>query len=156
MTRCPFCNEPLMGLMTFCWNCERCPEEAEPKPKKKAGALKDTRSEDERKRDALDPVTMLGWKVLDFEQGFRPFKCRHCGGSIAGGTRVPTGVADWYVMGFGIGAWVEWKDEKNTQSDDQKKFQDWCKVAGVPYALVRTTEEVVRFLNDVKALRRVA
>jgi hypothetical protein len=158
MTRCPFCNEPLTGLGTFCWNCERYTGSAkrEPQEAKGPGVPKDTRSEDERKRDALGSVTMLGWDVLDFEQGFRPFECRHCGGAIAGGTRVPVGTADWFVMGFGIGAWVEWKDATNTQSDGQKRFQDRCKVAGIPYGLVRTTEEVVEFLDDVKALRRVA
>lgn len=150
MTRCPFCGEPLEGLGTFCWHCERYTSEAEGTSPEKA-EIPDARSEDERKRDAFEAVTALGWWVVDTEQGFRPFTCRHCGGAIAGGTRVVKGMPDWCVMGHGVVAWIEWKTPKNTQTPDQKRFADRCKAAGVPYRVCRTTEEAVAYLTETKA-----
>lgn len=145
---CPFCNEPLEGLATFCWNCERYADEAAPPVP--AASIPDTRSEDQRKRDALEAVRTLGWSVYDLEQGFRPFTCRHCGGSIAGGTRVPLGTPDWYVMGHGIAAWIEWKSGAGRQTPEQRRFQEACRMAGIAYRVCRTTEEALAFLKGLR------
>jgi hypothetical protein len=115
-----------------------------------ADAIPDRRSEDERKRDALPAVTALGWIVWDLEQGFRPFQCRHCGGRIAGGTRVPKGVPDWYLMKAGRACWIEWKAPPNVQKPDQILRQHECDRAGIPYRVCRTTEEAVSFLEEAE------
>jgi len=147
----PKCRKPLEGLGLYCWGCRRYVDDGERADtgSEQNDMLPDTRSEDERKRDARPTVEALGWTVLDFEQGFRPFECRHCGGKIAGGTRVPLGLADWLCMGHGLVAWIEWKDAKNTQKPNQIAFQDQCDAAGIPYRVCRTTEQAVRFLREV-------
>jgi len=149
---CPHCGARLEGLGLYCWGCRRYVDDHDayiaPVPNV-ADALPDSRSEDERKRDAKPAVEALGWTVLDFEQGFRPFECRHCGGKIAGGTRVPLGIGDWLCMGHGLVAWIEWKDAKNTQKPNQIAFQDQCDATGIPYRVCRTTEQAVNFLREV-------
>jgi hypothetical protein len=146
VTACPYCQEPLAGLGTFCWRCERYTDEAtEP-----TAPLPDIRTEDERKRDARAPVELLGWHVVDTEQGWRPFECPKCGGPIPGGTRVERGFPDWLVIGHGRTAFLEWKSENGRQSPAQRAFQDRCKVAGIPYRVVKTTEQAVAFLEEVK------
>ena len=149
-TPCPFCQEPLNGLATFCWRCERYTDETTPEAKKAPKALLDTRSEDERKHDARSAVELLGWSVVDTEQGYRPFECPACKNPIPGGTRVVKGFPDWLVMGHGLVVFLEWKSGKGKQSDDQKVFQGRCRIAGVPYRVVKTTEEAVAFLREVK------
>jgi len=149
---CPHCGAALEGLGRYCWACHDYTYHG------KVGAnsavvtdeLPDTRSEDERKRDALSAVRALGWTVLDFEQGFRPFECRHCGGKIAGGTRVPLGIGDWLCMGHGLVAWIEWKSGTGHVSADQLQFADQCDAAGIPYRVCRTTEQAVNFLREVR------
>jgi len=147
MTPCPFCQEPLNGLATFCWRCERYTDETTPEAKKPAESIPDTRSEDERKHDARSAVELLGWSVVDTEQGYRPFECPACKNPIPGGTRVTKGFPDWLVMGHGLVVFLEWKSAKGKQSDDQKAFQARCRIAGIPYRVVRTTEEAVGFLR---------
>jgi len=148
---CPHCGAVLAGLEWYCWTCKRYVREKAHSgtSREPSDTIPDSRSEDERKRDALPSVTAMGWTVLDFEQGFRPFECRHCGGKIAGGTRVPLGIGDWLCMGHGLVAWIEWKDAKNTQKPNQIAFQDQCDTAGIPYRVCRTTEQAVRFLREV-------
>lgn len=157
MTPCPTCGLSLGGLATFCWHCEQYVDDmvgattdATPEAREQ---LKDTRSEDERKRDALPTVTALGWDVLDFEQGYRPDDCPKCHARLPGGhsTRVPTGVGDWLCQGFGLAVWIEWKTDTNKQTDTQLRFEDRCDAAGVPYAVCRTTHEVVQILEAFKA-----
>jgi hypothetical protein len=144
-TPCPRCGSSLAGLFRHCWSCG-WDSDTGPVP---ADALKDTRSEDERKRDALPAVMALGWVVWDLEQGFRPFVCRHCGGRIAGGTRVPKGVPDWYLMRNGRACWIEWKTPENTQTPEQILRQHECDRAGIPYRVCRTTEEALGLLEEV-------
>ena len=148
MTPCPFCQEPLNGLATFCWNCQRYTDEATPEANAKApDSIPDTRSEDERKHDARGPVELLGWSVVDTEQGYRPFECPKCQNPIPGGTRVTKGFPDWLVMGHGLVVFLEWKSAHGKQSEDQKAFQGRCRIAGIPYRVVKTTEEAVAFLR---------
>ena len=153
-TVCPTCDRILPGLGTYCEDCGAYTEDmvgatADVPPERRDTT--DTRSEDERKRDALPAVTAMGWIVVDLEQGFRPFTCRHCGGAIAGGTRVPLGTPDWLVMGHGCATWLEWKSGTGRQTAQQRSFAADCAVAGVPYYVVRTTEEAVRALTDARA-----
>lgn len=61
------------------------------------------------------------------------------------------GVADlvvWYPtpMGVEVG-YLEIKDRKGKQSAKQMAFEEKCKVAGIPYNLVRSTEEVGELLK---------
>jgi hypothetical protein len=84
-TPCPHCGNPLEGLERYCWSCKRYTHEARQdgaQPGPEPDALPDTRSEDERKADALKAVELLGWLVIDNEQGWRP-------------TPVPTVAARW-------------------------------------------------------------
>jgi len=152
MTTCPHCGEPLAGLGTFCWRCERYTVALGTGGAREGtqGARMGTRSEDERKHDARGPVELLGWSVVDTEQGYRPFECPKCKNPIPGGTRVVKGFPDWLVMGHGLVVFLEWKSAHGKQSDDQKAFQQRCKVAGIPYRVVRTTEEAVNFLEEVR------
>jgi hypothetical protein len=145
---CPYCRTPLGGLATYCWRCERYTaeeggQEKTPPP--------DNRSEEERKHDAREAVELLGFFVVDTEQGWRPFECPACKAPIPGGTRVVPGFPDWLVMGHGRAAFLEWKSGKGRQSDAQRAFQDRCKVAGIPYRVVRTTEETLAFLEEIRA-----
>ena len=147
---CPDCNAPLHGLARYCEQCDAyvadmgSTTDVTPEARER---IKDTRSEDDRKKDALEPVEILGWTVLDFEQGFRPFECRKCKAPIAGGTRVPIGIGDWYVMRGGLSAWLEWKTDKNDQTAGQLAFESDCLAAGIPYKVVHTTAEVLDFLE---------
>lgn len=138
------------GLQLYCHGCKRYADDRPKVPDKIEPEAGDERSEDERKRDAREVVEALGWTICDTEQGHRPFTCRHCGGAIAGGTRVTKGLADWYVMGHGIGAWIEWKSAKGRQTNAQEAFQSACDVAGIPYCVCRATAEAVEFLEGLK------
>lgn len=153
MIACPWpdCDADLEDADRYCWTCHRYVADAEPDTQERPSRVAlpaDSRSEDERKRDAKPTVEALGWTVLDTEQGFRPFECRHCGGKIAGGTRVPLGFPDWLVMGRGVVAFLEWKSGRGRQSPAQRQFQELCDVSGVPYRVVRTTEDALTFLSD--------
>jgi len=147
---CPACGHA--PAWTHChecgWDAPRKGATTDASPA--TGDLPDTRSEEERKRDALDAVLLLGWDVISTEQGWRPFECRSCGASIAGGTRVDLGLADWIVMGFGLVLMCEWKSGKGKPTPAQVEMRERCAVAGVPYRVVRTTAEVVAFLEETK------
>ena len=151
---CPRCGNPLTGIATFCWTCQEYVEDMEAGPgptncdkRGPAAAIPDARSEDERKADAREPVQALGWDVIDTEQGWRPFECPSCGARIPGGTRVERGFPDWLVMGHGLACFLEWKSAGGKQTEYQQAFQERCRVAGIPYRVVRTTEEAVAFLG---------
>jgi hypothetical protein len=111
----------------------------------------DTRSEEQRKSDARPVVEALGWTVLDLEQGWRRTDCPSCGAPLPGGgtTRVPRGLPDWIVLGFGLVAFVEWKSTIGRPTSHQRAFGRVCEAVGVPYELVRTTEQVVVFLGSL-------
>jgi hypothetical protein len=149
---CPFCGNPLEGLERYCWSCKRYVSEARtngPASDPEPDALPDTRSEDERKADAREAVELLGWLVIDNEQGWRPFACPDCGRKLAGGTRTTLGLADWLCLKDGRAVFIEWKGATGRQSADQKAFQDSCDAAGIPYRVCRTTEQAVSFLEEV-------
>ena len=148
MERCPFCNEPLEGIGRYCWNCRHYTADAEKPAPKPVDELPDNRSEDERKADALKAVELLGWLVIDNEQGYRPHHCPKCQNKIPGGTRTTLGLADWLCLRDGRAAMIEWKSANGKQSADQKAFQDSCDVAGIPYRVCRTTEQAVAFLTE--------
>lgn len=148
---CPT-HGPLPGLGTFCFDCHDYVENLEAKDAPApARGIADTRSEDERKRDAKPAVEALGFWVGDYEQGYRLDNCPTCLARIPGGhsTRVPVGTPDWFVMGHGVAAWIEWKTDSNDQTEGQKAFQGACDVAGFPYAVVHTTRQVVDFLETL-------
>ena len=155
-TPCPHCGAPLEGLGTYCWTCRRYTsdvDQAQPGPSR-ADSLPDNRSEDERKADALKAVELLGWLVIDNEQGYRPHHCPKCQAKIPGGTRTTLGLADWLCLKDGLACFIEWKSADGRQSADQKAFQDSCDAAGIPYRVCRTTEQAVGFLTECVALRK--
>lgn len=147
MVDCPHCHSPLEGLGYFCWECEKYTLHLN---RPESDALPDTRSEDERKPDALPAVEAMGWWVLDLEQGYRPFKCPKCRNKLPGGSRVTLGLADWLLIKDGRAVFVEWKSGTGRPSQDQKAFADSCLAARIPYRVCRTTEEVVNFLQEVE------
>jgi len=151
LSNCPHCGAKLEGLGLYCWGCRRYVDDGECSVTagEHSDTVCDTRSEDERKRDARPAVEALGWTVVDNEQGWRPFACPKCKNKIPGGSRVTVGLADWLCMGHGLVAFIEWKDAKNTQKPNQIAFQDQCDAAGIPYRVCRTTEQAVGFLRAV-------
>jgi len=61
------------------------------------------------------------------------------------------GVADMVVwLDFGRIAYLEVKNEKGKQSDRQIAFQELCERHGYPYKVVRSAEEAVSFIKEVK------
>jgi hypothetical protein len=48
-------------------------------------------------------VELLGWLVIDNEQGWRPHHCPKCQHKIPGGTRTTLGLADWLCLKDGHG-----------------------------------------------------
>ena len=67
MNLCPHCGARLEGLGLYCWGCRRYVDDGEraDTSREPSDALPDTRSEDERKRDARPAVEALGWTVVD-------------------------------------------------------------------------------------------
>lgn len=153
---CPTCNRVLEGLGRWCPDCQAytadmvgATTDASPATRRE---VPDTRSEAERKQDARPTIEALGWIVWDTEQGYRPDACARCGEPYPGGhsTRVTTGFPDWVVIGHGIIAFLEWKSHTGKPTKGQRERASDCAVAGVPYAVVRTTTEAVRFLDELK------
>jgi hypothetical protein len=149
---CPHCGAALEGLGLYCWGCRRYVDDGERAVtgSEPSDTLPDTRSEDERKRDALSAVQALGWWIVDNEQGWRPFACPRCKNKIPGGSRVTLGLADWLCVKDGTAAFIEWKSGTGTQADSQRDFADQCDAAGIPYRGCRTTEQAVGFLKEVR------
>lgn len=155
--RCPRCDRHLPGLGTWCERCGAYVADMEAAPKPKARNPKDTRSENERKTDAREAVKALGWRIHDTEQGYRPKECA-CGRPIPGGgtTRVPRGFPDWVLTGHGLVAFVEWKTDTNEQTEHQRAFEADCITDGVPYMVVRNTDQVVEWLRSLVEPPRAA
>ena len=152
---CPTCMRPLEGLGRWCDSCRAYTADmvgatTDASPEARAREVPDLRLEDERKADARPSIEALGWRIRDMEQGHRPFACRKCGASIAGGTRVPLGFPDQIVSGFGIVAFLEWKTDTNKPTADQLRFADECDADGIPYAVVRNTRQAVDFLQGLR------
>lgn len=161
---CPYCEHPVRPGRK-CWGCQRddplgendradadnlLPDDVRVSGESpRTASVPDSRSEARRKQDARNTVTMLGWDILDLEQGWRPFTCPKCDNPLPGGTRVSLGLADWCVMRAGVVAWIEWKTEDNVQTPAQQKFQKRCEAEGVPYAVCRNTAEAVAFLESL-------
>ncbi len=65
------------------------------------------------------------------------------------------GVADlilWIpVMGFTKIFYIEVKTSKGRLSQSQKEFQQICSDSGVAYIVVRSVEDVVKIINEVRA-----
>ncbi len=146
---CPGCGRELRGLAMYCHDCQDYVEDmrqkkadAEPSP---AALVPDTRPEDKRRlgvRSALEripgtPDWPKGFVVIDLEQNRK-------------GTRVRKGIADLYVMGFRVSAWVEMKTDKGTQSDDQIAFQLDCQACGVPYFVWRNEEQALEWGLEIR------
>lgn len=139
---CPGCGRELGALGTYCAHCgDYCEEIAKagkapaPEPSRVPGVI-DDRLEDERRmgvRGTLEKIPGTdrwrhGFVVLDLEQSRK-------------GTRVRKGIADLYVMGFGVSAWVEMKTDDGVQSADQIAFEQDCIACGVPYFVWRGEDE---------------
>lgn len=151
---CPNCGDAT--AWTRCWVCgwsvaETLDSTTSATPVK---SPPDTRSEDQRKADAREAVQALGWTIWDHEQGYRPDRCK-CGEKIPGGhsTRVPKGWPDWVLTGHGTVVFMEWKTDANDQTDSQKAVQAQMEADGVPYYVVRNTEQAVEALVTVQARR---
>ena len=68
-TPCPHCGNPLEGLERYCWSCREYTTGARgldpTEPAEPAQELPDTRSEDERKAEAKEPVGVtIPWGAL--------------------------------------------------------------------------------------------
>ena len=156
-TVCPTCDRILPGLGTYCEDCGAYTEDmvgatTDTTPEKRARAVADTRTEDERKRDARPVIEAMGWTVYDHEQGWRRDTCVGCGTKIPGGhsTRVPRGWPDWVVTGHGHVVFLEWKTDTNSLSAHQKDVAAQMAVDGVPYFVVRNTEDALKALATVR------
>lgn len=60
------------------------------------------------------------------------------------------GVGDlvvWWPTGIG---YLEVKTEKGRQSDRQKHFQDLCEQHGIPYKVVRSVEDVEKYMEEME------
>lgn len=149
---CPQCGEELRGLATFCHRCQEYvkdmgQEESGPELTP-AAAVVDTRLEDARRfaiRKALElipgtPDWPTGFVVIDLEQNRK-------------GTRIRTGIADLYVMGFGVSAWAEIKTDKGTQSPEQIGFEADCQACGIPYFVWRNEEEALVWALEIREER---
>lgn len=87
-----------------------------------------------------------GWIVLDFEQDYRPTKCRHCGGELGrgSGTRVPLGTPDLYVAGFGYSFWIEVKRPGGAATDHQRQMHDRLNGAGDYVYILRSAGAAIQ------------
>ena len=152
---CPECGH--VPALNYCHGCgwrygaaEGCTTDPTPPVR---DALPDTRPEAEIRMAIRSALGQHGWTCWDFEQGYRPDRCPECSTKIPGGTRVPRGIADLYVMGYGCSAWLEVKSAKGRQSQYQKDRQAECVAAGVAYHVVRTETEAVEIMEGHKARR---
>ncbi len=146
---CPQCRGELRGLATFCHTCQEYVEELRQKESAPeltpAAVVVDTRLEAARRfgvRDALEripgtPDWPKGFIVIDFEQNRK-------------GTRVRLGVADLYIMGFGVSAWIEMKTDTGTQTQEQIGFELDCQACGVPYFVWRNEEEALLWALKIR------
>lgn len=149
---CPQCGEEFFGLASFCHTCKEYVEdmgqEVAGPELTAAAAIVDTRLEDARRfavRAALEripgtPDWPKGFIVLDFEQNRK-------------GTRVRVGLADLYVMGFGVSAWVEMKTDTGVQGPDQIGFQFDCEACGIAYFVWRNEEEALLWALKIREER---
>ena len=147
---CPQCGGELRGLATFCQTCDEYVEDMrqeESGPElAPAIAIPDTRLEADRRiaaRESLErvpgtPDWPKAFVVLDLEQNRK-------------GTRVRKGIADLFVMGFGVCAWAEMKTDKGVQSEDQVAFQLDCEACGMPYFLWRNEEDALEWALNIRA-----
>ena len=157
VTTCPK-HGALEGLGTYCHDCGEYADvlwaassTTDPTPPVR-DALPDTRPESEIRMAIRSALGQLGWTVWDFEQGYRPDRCE-CGQKIPGGTRVPRGIADLYVMGYGCSAWLEVKSPKGRQTEHQRDREAECVAAGVAYHVVRSEKAAVEIMEGHKARR---
>lgn len=93
-----------------------------------------------------------GWIVLDFEQDYRPTKCKHCGGELGkgSGTRVPLGTPDLYVAGFGFTFWIEVKREGGALSRHQADLHGKLTEAGDSVYILRSPDSAVLLSAELR------
>lgn len=58
------------------------------------------------------------------------------------------GIADYIFLGNGKCFALEIKTKKTRQSENQKKFQDWCVLNKVPYECVNSFEDALIFFKE--------
>lgn len=140
VTTCPFpdCGRPLEGLARFCHACGRYAEDYRPEGERKA-AVEDTRSEKEIQTATVRALRAMGMGVWSLSQ--------------PRATMQTEGVADLFVTGRGICAWVEMKSATGRQSDDQEKFQRAVEANGGLYILARSEHDVVEVLTNAAGAR---
>lgn len=67
------------------------------------------------------------------------------------------GAADLCILlPAGRCAWMETKAAKGRQSDVQKGFEAKCRRLGHRYRVVRTLNEAIEYLHEIRALKQIA
>lgn len=138
MRVCIVCGGPATGLQ-----CDGCRTGAKKPDVVARGTVADTRSEAEIRREIIAWCYARGAvHVTDAEQGYRPDRCKHCGGELGRGnatTRLDRGFPDLVVFWpapRGVW-WVEVKSAKGKQTDHQRQFEAWVRASGGVYLVVR-------------------
>lgn len=68
--------------------------------------------------------------------------------AIAKALGLITGTADYLFLSETGGYCIEMKSKTGTQTPNQKKFQEWCKLCNVPYKIARSADEAEQHLRD--------
>lgn len=135
---CPHCGAALPGIGTYCWNCKRYTDEPDKRADKMSGpSVPDTRKERDIRVAIKGVLRDLGFGVWDTEQE-RP-------------TRVDAGIADLYVAGHGVTAWIEIKRAEGKQTEAQRDFAALVEANGGKYYLMRSEAEAVAWAREVMA-----
>jgi hypothetical protein len=60
------------------------------------------------------------------------------------------GLPDYCFVGENGSFFIEFKSAKGRQTDNQKKFEEWCKTNTVPYFICRSAKEGFEVLSQEK------
>lgn len=104
------------------------------------------------KRVVKPALEAQGWTVLDYEQDYRGENCRHCGEHLGrgAGSRVPLGTPDLYVLGFGVGFWIELKRPGGAVTEQQHRWHELAR-GNVPVYVVRSSRAAVELAHEIRA-----
>ena len=125
---CP-AGHPLEGLGTFCWECGSYVADLDSAGRAELVATDDTRSEKEVEWAVIGRLKELGFKVWKLSQ--------------PRATMQTEGIADLFVTGRGLCAWVEVKRWDGEQSEAQMAFEAAVTANGGLYILARSEADVM-------------
>lgn len=127
-----------------------------PGSRSKGTAVPGSPHEEEVRRVSTAIWRHYGWRIYDFEQGYRPDDCQKCGARIPGArTRVTLGVGDQMVVGHGLLAWIEYKREGKEQTDNQMAFGEDLVTNGQAYFVVNDPRQVADICRWVAERREL-